>query len=431
MEPKGMLKSSDDRKRLLLVSTRIFWPTDAGHKVLLYHYCKGLYEQYHYDIYMYSFLEYDQKPGEEDKPYFIKRIFLAKQPRYLQIIGNILVHSLFGKDRWSFQSALYYSGYNRKRIEELIRKIKPDAVMIDLDRLSRYDAALKDFDGLKTIFMEDALSKRYIRQIRAVRHDSGIGGRYERYLPGWVSRIINTRLLKSHILKEESKRLKVEEVRAARRFDALIYVNRYEAQEMNKRSGRNNAYTVTMGADCDYFGEKIDVPKIPNTLSFVGNLTVAANADSVRMIMDDIMPLIPGRPLIHFIGPVPDRLKEEYRDDPQCIFTGPVDDVRKYVKETMVILSPVAYGTGVKTKIIEGMAMGMPVVTNSLGIDGLSAVSGRDLLVSDDFGKMADMAGRLLRDEEQRAKLGRNGYRYAASMHRWEDIYKVFGEIGF
>ena len=423
--------SSGMRKRLLLVSTRIFWPPDVGHKILLYNYCRGLYDEYGYDIYLYTFLESGQTFSKEGRPYFIKEMYPAIQPGRLQILGNILRHCLAGKNRWSFQSALYYSGRNRKRIEDLINSIKPDAVMMDLDRLSRYHVSLRSFDGLKTIFMEDALSKRYMRQLAAVRNESGIGGRYEGYLPGWFRRIINSRHLKRFILKQESRRLMGEELEASRNFDALIYVNRFETEEMNKSSGRGNAYTVTMGADCDYFGEETDVTQVPGTLSFVGNMTVAANADSVRMIMDEIMPLIPSRPVIHFIGEAPEALREEYRDNPQCVFEGVVDDIRKYVRSTMVVLSPVAYGTGVKTKTIEGMAMSMPVVTNYLGIDGLSVMVGKDLLMSDDFGEMARMVEELLHDEKKRAELGKNGREYAMRMHRWEDIFKVFGEIGF
>ncbi|MCR4892123.1 MAG: glycosyltransferase [Lachnospiraceae bacterium] len=380
---------------------------------------------------MYSFLEYGQSYCDKDKPYFIKKVFTAGQPGYLQIIGNMVRHSLAGRNRWSFQSSLYYSKNNERRIENLVRRIKPHAVMMDLVRLSRYYTSMKNFHGLKTIFMEDALSKRYLRQIQAVRNDSGISGRYEKYLPKWFSRLINSRFLRNFILKEESKRLVTEELEAARNFDALIYVNRFETEDMNKGSGRNNAYTVTMGADCDYFGEEIEVEKVPNTLSFVGNMTVAANADSVRMIMDKILPLIPSRPVIHFIGAAPESLRREYRHNPQCVFEGMVPDIRKYVKSTMVVLSPVAYGTGVKTKTIEGMAMSMPVVTNYLGIDGLSAKVGKDLLMSDDFAEMARMVEDLLHDEKKRRELGKNGHEYAKRMHRWEDIYKVFGEMGF
>ena len=81
MKTNGM---DGKRKRLLLVSTRIFWPADVGHKILLYNYCRGLYDQYHYDIYVCSFLEYGQAFSNEDKPYFIKKVFQARKPGVLE-----------------------------------------------------------------------------------------------------------------------------------------------------------------------------------------------------------------------------------------------------------------------------------------------------------------------------------------------------------
>jgi hypothetical protein len=101
-----MAKSTGGRKRLLLVSTRIFWPAHAGHRILLYNYCRGLHDQYHYDIYMYSFLEHGQSYIEKDKPGFIKEVFTADQPGRPEQIGNLLRHSLAGRNRWSFQSSL-------------------------------------------------------------------------------------------------------------------------------------------------------------------------------------------------------------------------------------------------------------------------------------------------------------------------------------
>ena len=77
------------------------------------------------------------------------------------------------------------------------------------------------------------------------------------------------------------------------------------------------------------------------------------------------------------------------------------------------------------------MAMSMPVVTNYLGVDGLSAEVGKDLLMSDDFAELARMVEELLHDEKKRRELGKCGHEYAKRMHRWEDIFKVFGEIGF
>lgn len=418
------------RKKLLFVTTRLFWPTDEGHKVLLHNYCKGLYEHYDYDIYLYSFMEAGQSPNQPGRPDYIKDIKVAVPLTTVQKATNALRHSLVGKNRWSFQSAMYISKKNADNIKKLVAELKPDAIMIDMIRTNHYFEAIADFNGPKVLFMEDALSKRYPRQMKQKESKADITGRYGAHLPGFITRLVNSSALRNAVLKAETKRLEKEEVEAAKKFDSVIYVNAIEANEMNQKTGKNNSFTVTMGADCDFFGAPIEVEKQPNTLSYVGNMAVAANADAVRMIMDKIMPLIPSKPVIHFIGNCPESLKEEYAGNAQCVFHGRVDDVRKYVRATEVVLSPIAYGTGVKTKVIEGMAMSMPVVTNYLGIDGLSVEVGRDLLMSDDYQEIADMVEALLHDADKREELGKNGYAYALKNHRWEDIYKVFGDAG-
>ena len=417
-------------KKLLFFTTRLFWPTDEGHKVLLHNYCKGLHEAYNYDIYLYSFLEKGQTPDNEKKPDYIKEIYPAVPVGTARKVINVLNKSLFGKDKWTFQSSVYYSDENVRQFKELIEKIHPDAIMIDMIRLSRYYDCISDFSGLKTLFMEDALSKRYPRQMQTNNSKAAITGRYADNLPPFINNIVNSSALKNFVLKAETKRLLTEEVLAAKKYDAVFYVNSIEANEMNQKSGKNNSFTVTMGADCDYFGEELDVEKIPNTLSYVGNMAVAANADAVRMIMDKIIPLIPSKPVIHFIGNAPEELQKEYADNKQCVFDGRVDDLRKYVKSTEVVLAPIAYGTGVKTKVIEGMAMKMPVVTNYLGIDGLSVEVGKDLLMSDDYQEIADMVEDLLHNPEKRQELGKNGYDYAVKNHNWQEIYNAFGEAG-
>lgn len=418
------------RKKLLFVTTRLFWPTDEGHKVLLYNYCKGLSEIYDYDIYLYSFLEEGQDPNDGKTPAFIKRIYTAKHPSMGQKIGNVLRYSFLSAEYWSFQSSMFFSKENIANIQKLVKEIQPDTIFIDMIRLSPYFCAIEDFKGKKVLFMEDALSKRYIRQIEAASTASGIAGRFSSRLPGFLNKLINSKAFKNRILISESKRLEKEEVRAAKRYDAVIYVNEIEANEMNNKTGKNNCFTVTQGADCDYYSAPIEVEKVPNTLSYVGNMGVAANADAVRMIMDKIMPLIPSKPVIHFIGNAPESLKDEYRDNPLCVFEGRVDDIRLSVRATEVVLSPIAYGTGVKTKVIEGMAMSMPVVTNYLGIDGLSVEVGRDLLMSDDFSEIAGMVEDLLHNPEKKEELGKHGYNYAMAHHQWKDIYKVFGQMG-
>jgi len=221
------------RKKLLFVTTRLFWPTDEGHKVLLHNYCRGLSEYYHYDIYLYSFLEAGQSVEQPGKPDYIKQIHTAAPLSTLQKAGNALRHSLVGKNRWSFQSAMYVSKTNGERIRRLIADMQPDAVMVDMIRLNHYYEALTDYHGPKILFMEDALSKRYPRQMQQKGSRADITGRYGAHLPKFITRIVNSAALRNAVLTAETKRLEMEEVEAARKFDSIIYVNSIEAGEMN------------------------------------------------------------------------------------------------------------------------------------------------------------------------------------------------------
>ena len=74
--------------------------------------------------------------------------------------------------------------------------------------------------------------------------------------------------------------------------------------------------------------------------------------------------------------------------------------------------------------------MKMPVVTNYLGIDGLSVEVGHDLMMSDDYQEIANMVEDLLHNPQKREELGKNGYDYAVKNHNWEEIYIAFGEAG-
>ncbi len=418
------------RKRLFFITTRLFWPTDEGHKVLLYNYCKGLSECYGYDIYLYSFLEDDQCFQQDGSPSFIKDIFIAKFPPIWKRVFSVLFHSCISTEHWSFQSSLYFSKYNVDNVCRIVQEIHPDVIFVDMIRLSQYYCAFRKFKGKKILFMEDALSKRYVRQIEYMDAESRIEGRYSNRIPRIVDRIINHRFLRNRILRSESKRLKREEVIAARRFDAVIYVNSIEAEEMNKTTGSQNSYTVTQGVDCEYYSASVDVEKRPNSLCYLGNMSVAANADAVRLIMNHIIPLVPSKPVVYFIGNATEELIREFKDNKQCVFEGCVDDLRMAVKSTEIMLAPIAYGTGVKTKVIEGMAMSMPVITNYLGVEGLSVRPGIDLLVSNDYVEIAEMVENLLHDPQKQEELGHNGYEYVLRHHQWKNIYKVFAEMG-
>ena len=120
---------------------------------------------------------------------------------------------------------------------------------------------------------------------------------------------------------------------------------------------------------------------------------------------------------------------KKYENLPNIIFTGRVEDLRTCVKATEVFVSPIAYGSGIKTKILEAMAMGVPVVTNSIGAEGIDAKNGRDILISDDMEELAGMVRALLDDEKRQREIACNAQNFIKNKYQWELIFQKFRDV--
>ncbi len=418
-------------KKLLFVTTRRFWPVDSGRKLTLYHYCRGLYEIYGYEIYIYSFLEAGQTPeNAEPTPCFIKEVVYSNKIGSAEKIKNIISKTIFRKDKFPFQCSLFYSKKNFISISEFADKIRPDTVIVDMVRLAPYYYSFRNINCKKILDMDDVLSLRYERQAQNKVSEANFLGNYGKEVSSGINRILNLRIFKNAFLKFESKLMKKAEEKYTLLYDNIILVSEKEAEYVNKATGTEKAIAIPVGVDYDYLSENIDVKAINNSLSFMGNLNVAANVDSLDIIIRKILPVIENEVTLIVIGTCSEEIESKYKDVKNVEFTGRVDDFRSYIKTSKVFLSPIAYGSGIKTKILEAMAMGMPVVTNSIGAEGLDVKDGRELIVKDDYTEIVSAVKELLNNEALRKDLGERGQKFVQQYHDWNVVYKVFMEMG-
>ncbi len=415
-------------KKLLFITTRLFWPTDSGRKTSLYFYCKGLHEVYGYDVYLYSFLEAGQSAAMlQNKPEFIKDVKLAAPIGKGKKLANLLGKSLFCG--WPFQNAIYYSGRNKKALKEFCKGLQPDVIIVDMIRLAPYIKAFEDSNCTKILDLDDMLSKRYARQATSRNAKGSIFGANAQNVSKVSNKVINQPFLKQVILKSESKRTRKAELKYARCYDHVIFVSNRETDELNQRLNKKKAATVALGIDYDYFGEYPPVPKEKGALAFLGNMKVSANVDSLNLIVTEILPKLQSDVKLYVVGSCPEEIKEQF-SDPRLIFCGMVEDVRPVLRKCEVFLSPIAYGTGIKTKILEAMASGVPVVTNSVGIEGIAGNSGEHYFVSDDSETLAEYVEDLLSNREKAEYLAANGKSLAQEVYDWKNIYAAFSKAG-
>lgn len=416
------------RKEALFILSRYLWPVDGGRKESLNHYLKELYDNYNYNITVLCFLEAGQKVREEDKPYYVSEVIVLKDVSGLEKLKNFLWHSMI-KDNWPLQCSMYYSKDNSSIISKYVEKLRPGLIFTEMIRTCTYFESFKESDALKLANLDDLLSTRYQRQLLSTNSEASFTGAYGGKLPGWINKITSGKFVKNIVLRMESKRCRKWEDMFYELYDYSLMTSNIERDILNKRMKGNKAKTLTVGVDCDYYGQPIKGEKDSIGLSYVGNFYVASNADTLKMMINDILPLIKCKYRLYVIGKCPEQIKQKYEGE-KIVFCGRVDDLREYVKKTTVFFSPIAYGTGVKTKIVEAMAMGMPVVTNSVGIEGIHAKPGEEILVSDDYSEIADYTERLLSDSNFRCFIGKNAQKFADNTFRWEKVFEVYKEIG-
>lgn len=418
-------------KKLLYLTSRVFWPTKSGHEVHIYNYCKALHEKFGYMVDVYIL---DDKKIVEDslsnKPEFLRSVICGEKISKGSVLRNLLGRTFCGKERWSLQTSLYFNKENCKSLNTLNEIEHYDVLFVDMVRLAPYLYAFSNTPKLSVLDMGDMLSKRYKKQIDNVSEKSNVGGAYSNNMSKTMQFILRSKWIQTIILKIENKLMASSELFWAEKYDSVILVSTVETDELNSKLSKHKAVTVRVGVDNNYFGEERNIQKEDGLVTFVGDMRTAANSDTVGNIVNDILPLCRNIKRVHFVGKCPDSLRNTYLDNEKVIFTGMVPDIRDEVKRARVFLAPMAYGTGVKIKIVEAMAMGMPVVTNTVGAEGIPGENGYHWYVGNTNKEIANYVDELIVNEEKCEQIGTRAQRLVDEYYSWDTATKAFAEAG-
>lgn len=186
------------------------------------------------------------------------------------------------------------------------------------------------------------------------------------------------------------------------------------------------------GVDIQYL-ETLPPAKKEPIILMTGFMGDPANEDGALWFCKHIWPKLCDRnPEIKFYivgaGPGP-RIRRQAEKDERITVTGLVDDLRPYRNMARVFVSPVRLGSGMRTKVLEAMAGGLPVVSTSLGMAGLEAQTGINCLVADTPQLFAQSVEWLLTDSEMARKLIENGKELVKSRHTLESGLQHFEKI--
>ena len=168
---------------------------------------------------------------------------------------------------------------------------------------------------------------------------------------------------------------------------------------------------------------------IPQTIVFTGKMDYRPNVDAVLWFADEVLPLIQarlGQVQFQIVGMNPHPRLDDLRRNPAILMTGAVPDTRPYIGEAGVYVIPMRVGGGTRFKALEAMAAGRPIVSTSLGVEGIPVTHGRELLLADTARAFADAVSLLLTASSdtapQRAVMGQQARRFVEERYGWSQI---------
>lgn len=412
------------KKTILFVMPRLPFPATSGRKTSLYHYCRILSEELGYRLVVAAFLEAGDDPSQ--KPAFIDRlVILPKESAKKKILG-IAKNSIILQKK-PLQVELYWSKTAKEKVNQLMNEENPEIVIGDMIRSTEY---IRDLKAYRIADLDDRISLRYQRQLDVDIKNVNPYGAFLNTMPAFVQKVLLAAPIKAFVLKTEVTLLKKYESDIGKSCDKTIFVAENEVEQFNRELGKEKAVAIPIGVDTQYFSYR-ETGKQGNYIGFLGALGVAHNESAVRNFVENILPLIVKKcPDVTFLvigGGASNEIKS--LESKNVHFTGRVDDVREYLEKCKVFVCPMTFGSGIKTKNLEAMAMGLPVVTSSIGAENIDAADGKDWIVRDDNQVFADSVVEILENRSLQNKLGKNASEFVKEHFTWDVAEKEFKKL--
>ena len=383
---------------ILFLTPRLLFPVNRGDKVRPFNFARVLSKRH--SLSLISLVESEEE-FEFVNP--LRKIFDKVEAVLLkpwQSKWNLFVN-LFSNT--PLQVSYYHSNEIQKRIAKIIEKDNPDVIYTFHLRMAPYVA---DFKGAyKILDLTDSVSLFLQRMLQ-----------YQKvYL--------------KPILYNEWLRVKNYEPYIAEKFDECWLISKVDKESIGKC--RSNIEIIPNGIDYNYFSSKKQNAESTNII-FVGYMSFEST-NAVLYFYKDIFPYIQREirsARFYIIGANPPKRILKLGKDQSVTVTGFVNDLRPYYNRAAVMVAPMRFVVGMQNKILEAMAIEVPVVTTNLGNEGIDAQIGKEIFVEDDPRDFANRVVELLRDKNLRREIGASARKFVERHFTWGKVAERMDEIG-
>ena len=217
-----------------------------------------------------------------------------------------------------------------------------------------------------------------------------------------------------------------------RLFDEVVAVSVEDANTMKRDYGLGHVSDVPTGVDTQFFRPSTSETERHN-LVFTGSMDWLPNSDAINYFAEAILPKIRERipdVSLTVVGRNPTQsLRDLSKREPSVQLTGRVEDVRPYIAKAEAYIVPLRVGGGTRLKIFEAMAMERPLISTTIGAEGLPLENGDHILLADTPEAFAAAVVRVLKDRVFADSLAKRGAKKVRECFGWDKAAKRFGEI--
>jgi sugar transferase (PEP-CTERM/EpsH1 system associated) len=265
----------------------------------------------------------------------------------------------------------------------------------------------------------DEFNAEYVLQRRAAQTDLAGGLRLPPRPKAWIGGMYSL---------VQWRKLAAYEARLLRRFDEVLVVSAEDQAALRRLAPARTPRIVPNGVDSAYFAPGSVAPHVAGRpyLVFTGTLDYRPNIDALTWFVGQVLPHIRAtRPDVQLliVGRAPAPAVRALHDGAAVTVVGEVPDTRPYIAGAAAFVLPMRIGGGSRLKLLEALSMAAPVVSTTLGAEGLIGLQNDvHLHLADAPAAMADATLRLLADPRHARRLGAAGRAFVVDHYDWQAI---------
>lgn len=305
--------------------------------------------------------------------------------------------------RKAYQVSRFYSKNFAKKIAEVLKKEHFDIIHLESLFTTPYISIIRQFSNAKIVLRTHNIEHQIWK--RVAKNEKN-------WLKKWAIRFM-------------SNQLERYESGLGGEIDAFAAISEPDYHFFSTLYGSLPGTILPLGIDIDDYPDNEEyMPSDVPELFHVGSMNWRPNVEGIEFFLDDVWPLVLERfPDITFTiagRSIPPAIAE--RTDKNLIIAGEVPSANDFILSKDIMIVPILSGSGVRVKIIEGMALGKTIITTSIGAEGLAVENGKNILVADTPEEFVEAIAKCVHTPDICAILGENARNFVALNHNNEVI---------